>query len=156
MNDAIQIAAELLSDKPIAIYSSPYRRARQTIEPLAILAGISIVTIDDLRERLPSPRLVDDYRAHMRRAWLDFDYALACGESSREAQRRAMRVLDQLRASHSTGVVVLASHGNLIALALNALAPQVDHDFWNTTPLPAVYRLRFARGRWWAEGPGLQ
>jgi len=155
LRDATEMAETLCAEKPIAIYSSPYRRARQTIEPLATLAGLSIVTIDDLRERLLSPNLSDDYREHARRAWEDFDYALEGGESSREAQRRVMQVLDELRNRHPKGIVVLASHGNLIALALNAITRHVGHDFQAAMPVPAVYRLRFADGAWQAEGPGL-
>jgi broad specificity phosphatase PhoE len=49
-----------------------------------------------------------------------FDHVLPCGESSRQAQYRILRVLDELRAKHETGTIVVASHGNLIALALHA------------------------------------
>ena len=49
--DAFRVAAAL-ADLPIhAIYSSPYTRARQTVEPLSTARGLPIVTIDDLRER---------------------------------------------------------------------------------------------------------
>ena len=69
-------------------YSSPYLRARQTIEPIAQARGLTIETVEDLRERLLSPADLPDWRAHLKRSWEDFDYAPAGGETSREAQAR--------------------------------------------------------------------
>jgi 2,3-bisphosphoglycerate-dependent phosphoglycerate mutase len=153
--DARALAIELARENPVALYASPYPRARQTIDPLAQHLGLAIETIDDLRERLLSPNLMDDYRPHMRRAWENFDYVVAGGESSREAQARMLRVLTDVRSRHENGTVVMASHGNLIALALHASNLRVDHDFWESMPLPAVYRLESAGERWRASGPGL-
>jgi 2,3-bisphosphoglycerate-dependent phosphoglycerate mutase len=46
------LVADLLLDRPIdRIYSSPYRRAMQTISPLAQHLDLQITTIRDLRER---------------------------------------------------------------------------------------------------------
>ncbi|HXW84216.1 MAG TPA: histidine phosphatase family protein, partial [Candidatus Binataceae bacterium] len=153
---ALALAAELATHRPVALYSSPYPRARQTIEPLALQLGIAIETIDDLRERLLTAAPLKNWRDELRRAWEDFDFKLAGGESSREAQLRVLRVLNDLRARHAHGAIELASHGNLIALALNAMVPRVDFDFWESIPLPAVYRLEFVLGRWRvASGPSL-
>ena len=62
-----------------------------------------------------------DWRAHLKRSWEDFDYAAPGGESGRIAQARIVRVLDTIASRHSAGTVIVASHGNLIALALNAI-----------------------------------
>jgi hypothetical protein len=46
---------------------------------------------------------------------------------------------------------VVASHGNLIALGLHSIAPDlVDFAFWEQMPMPAVYRLGGGR----PTGPG--
>jgi broad specificity phosphatase PhoE len=84
---------------------------------------------------LPAPNINDDWRIHMRRAWQDFDYVLAHGESSCQAQHRVLRVVDDLRARHEAGTIVAACHGNLIALALHAMANGIDPDFWKAVPL---------------------
>jgi 2,3-bisphosphoglycerate-dependent phosphoglycerate mutase len=117
---------------------------------------IAIECVDDLRERLLAPNLNDDWQIHMQRAWHDFDYVLPGGESSRQAQYRVLRVLDELRTSHETGNIVAASHGNLIALALHAVANGIDHEFWKAMPLPAVYQLGWVKGHWRAHGPRLR
>ena len=47
-----------------------------------------------------------------------------------------------MRKRHTNDRVIVASHGNLIALALHAYAPDVvEFDFWAAMPMPAVYQL---------------
>src|SRR5271167_685658 len=125
MRDAQQLCDTLASTRIDAAYSSPYLRARQTIEPIALARGLTIVTVEDLRERLLSPVDLPEWRAHLKRSWEDFDYAPPGGETSRDAQSRIVRVLDTLATRHAAGTAILASHGNLIALALNAFKPSV-------------------------------
>ncbi len=104
--------------------------------------GIAIETIHDLRERMLSPTPFADWRAHLMRSWSDFDYAPEGGETSRVAQRRVLAVLERVAARHADGgVIALASHGNLIALALNAFDARVDFNFWEAIKMPAVFRL---------------
>jgi len=161
LRDAEELADTLAADAfaqipPARVYSSPYRRAIQTVAPIAQRHGIDIEIIEDLRERLLSPAPLPDWRAHLQRCWRDFDYAPAGGESSSRAQRRVVAVFEELRARHRGEMVVVGSHGNLISLALHTLEPRVNYDFWNAIPLPAVYRIEFrdARGRI-ISGPGM-
>jgi 2,3-bisphosphoglycerate-dependent phosphoglycerate mutase len=147
--DAERLASDFDATRITALYSSPYPRARQTIEPIARSLNLGIETIDDLRERLLASPPLPDWREHLQRSWQNFDYVPAGGESSRDAQQRVLAVLDQIRARHTDGeAVILASHGNLIALALNAFDASVDFDFWEAIPLPAVYRLEHTPGGW--------
>jgi 2,3-bisphosphoglycerate-dependent phosphoglycerate mutase len=83
IGDAQQLRDTLASMRIDAAYSSPYLRARQTIEPIADARGLTIVTVEDLRERLLSPVDLPEWRAHLRRSWEDFDYAPPGGETSR-------------------------------------------------------------------------
>jgi 2,3-bisphosphoglycerate-dependent phosphoglycerate mutase len=139
--DALQLRDALASTHVDAAYSSPYLRARQTIEPIAQARGLNIETVEDLRERLLSPVDLPDWREQLKRSWEDFDYAPVGGETSRDAQARVVRVLDTIASRHSSGTVIIASHGNLIALALHAFAPGVDDEFWESIPMPAVFTL---------------
>ncbi len=147
--DAERLAVEFDGTTPSALYSSPYPRARQTIEPLARRFNLAIKTLADLRERLLSSEPLPNWHEHLSRSWSDFDYALASGESNRDAQRRILVVLDQIRARHSNDdVAIVASHGNLIALALNAFDQSVDFNFWESIPLPAVFELEHTNAGW--------
>jgi 2,3-bisphosphoglycerate-dependent phosphoglycerate mutase len=140
--DAIGLADDFETITLDALYASPYPRARQTIETIAKRRGIAIETIHDLRERMLSSAPLADWRAHLMRSWADFDYAPEGGETSRIAQRRVLAVLEQIAARHSdANAVALASHGNLIALALNAFDARVDFRFWESIKMPAVFRL---------------
>jgi 2,3-bisphosphoglycerate-dependent phosphoglycerate mutase len=139
--DAMDLCERLSSTRIDAAYSSPYLRARQTIEPIAQARHLSVETIDDLRERLLSPSDLPEWRSHLKRSWEDFDYAPPGGETSRVAQARVVRVLDMIASRHTAGTVILASHGNLIALALNAFNSNVNYKFWESMPMPAVFTL---------------
>ncbi len=139
---ANELADELEPYSLGAIYSSPYLRARRTVEPLARRRGLQVQELADLRERLLSPSATPDWRDQLHRSWADVDYALDGGESGRVAQRRAMAVLDLLRLRHLRGGrLVAASHGNLISLILQSLEPAVNVDFHLAMPMPAIYHL---------------
>ena len=147
------LAERLMGHDISAVYTSPYPRARQTVEPLADRLGIPVTVIADLRERLLGPAPVPSWRDHVERSWADFSYSLEGGESSAQAQARVLGVLEPMLDRHSTSTAVAASHGNLIALALHAFAPQaVDFEFWRTMPMPAVYAIRQGET---PAGPGL-
>jgi 2,3-bisphosphoglycerate-dependent phosphoglycerate mutase len=140
---AEELAEELEPFGLLAIYSSPYARARQTVEPLARRRELPIQELTDLRERLLNPDAPrDDWRELLEHSWADPDYALPGGESGRMAQRRALAVLDLLRAHHPDGGrLLVASHGNLISLILQALEPDVGVEFHLAMPMPALYHL---------------
>jgi 2,3-bisphosphoglycerate-dependent phosphoglycerate mutase len=138
---AASLAVELSAEPIAAVYSSPYPRARETVEPLAAALGLPIAVLDDLRERLLSPDAFDDWLSALRRSFDEPDYALPGGESSRQAGERVAAVLDGVAALHRGQTVVCASHGNLLALALRQHDPAIGFEFWRRMPMPAVYRM---------------
>ncbi len=149
---AEQLADELAGLGIEQVYTSPYPRAMQTVEPLARRLGLDPVVVEDLRERLLAPGPLAGWMVQLERSWADFAFALPGGESSAEAQARVWRVLQPLSEQHRTGMAVVASHGNLIALALHRLVPAVDVAFWRAMPVPAVYTLASDGA---VTGPGL-
>ena len=103
----------------------------------------------DLRER----RLSLDAHRHVARdagaLLVGCRFALPGAESGRDAQRRAIGMLDLLRSRHPDGGrLVLGSHGNLISLILQALEPGIGYDFHMAMPMPALYRLTHDGLRW--------
>ncbi|HET6381122.1 MAG TPA: histidine phosphatase family protein [candidate division Zixibacteria bacterium] len=140
---AEELADELEPYSISAIYSSPYRRAVQTVEPVARRRGMEVQLITDLRERLLTTVPRDDWQDQLARAWADPDYALAGAESGREAQLRGIGVLDLLRVRHPDGgTLLVGSHGNLISLILHRFEPEVDVRFHLAMPMPAIYHLQ--------------
>jgi 2,3-bisphosphoglycerate-dependent phosphoglycerate mutase len=158
LSDAGRVAAdELASELEVytisAIYSSPYPRALETVAPIARGRGMEIQLLADLRERRLSPQPMDDWHSALERAWTDADFAPPGGETGRDAQRRAVAILDLLRSRHPDGGrLVLGSHGNLISLILQALEPDVDYAFHMAMPTPALYRLTHDGLRWRVMG----
>lgn len=95
--DALRVGALLRSEPIQAVYSSPYTRARQTVEPLAQALGLPIVEEWDLRERelgeFPAEMSFDEA---VRKTWADFAFSFPGGESSTEAQLRGLGCLQML------------------------------------------------------------
>jgi 2,3-bisphosphoglycerate-dependent phosphoglycerate mutase len=140
---AEQLAEELEPYVITSVYSSPYLRAVETVTPTARRRELEVHILPDLRERRLTPGPTADWQDHLRRAWADPDYALQGAESGRQAQRRAMSLLDLLRTRHADGGrLLVGSHGNLISLVLQAFEPAVDHDFHLAMPMPAIYHLQ--------------
>ena len=156
LRDAEALAEKLAGIQPDRVYSSPYRRAIQTVTPIANRHAMKVELVEDLRERLLSPGPVPDFREQLQRCWRDFDYAMPGGESNRIAQTRVMSVFADLGRRHDEGLIILGSHGNLVSLGLHALEPKVDYDFWNAMPTPAIYRIEYREGAGRVvSGPGI-
>jgi 2,3-bisphosphoglycerate-dependent phosphoglycerate mutase len=150
---AAELAYELEAYQVTAMYSSPYARSLETLEPIARLRRIEVHQLVDLRERRLSLEPHEEWRETLERSWADPDFAMPGAESGREAQRRATGALDLLRMRHPDGGrLVIGSHGNLISLLLHALEPEVNCAFHLAMPTPAVYRLTHDGLRWRVMG----
>jgi 2,3-bisphosphoglycerate-dependent phosphoglycerate mutase len=144
--DALTLARRLAETPVDAIGSSPFRRAVETIEPLAWACGLEPVIVDDLRERtlvVPPGATFEDAVAA---AWGSPDERVGGSESNRDAAARGRRVVDDLVARHAGQRVVLSTHGNLLALVLNALDPAFGLEAWRALTFPDAYRLTFRDG----------
>ncbi len=137
-----QRVADLLQNYPIrAIYSSPERRAYQTISPLAERMGISIKIEADLGERKLGDAVFEDFFGAVQATWQNPSFAHPGGESSVEAQRRGLALVKRLQAESPDEAFVLSTHGNLMALILQAFDPCIDFAFWKSLTMPDVYNL---------------
>lgn len=106
------------------IISSPFKRAIDTIRPLARHFHLKIECDQLLRERFFHPSEFQDGKnldsheldAKLKHSFVDLDYK-ACeeGESNKECQERAHKFLKTL---DDVGVTVVVSHGNFIAMLL--------------------------------------
>jgi 2,3-bisphosphoglycerate-dependent phosphoglycerate mutase len=129
---------DVLGGVPItAIYASPARRARETTAPLAARLGLSIHILPDLRERALGHGAVDDFFGAVKMAWSDPSFAHPGGEFNTAAQRRGVAVVHRLQERHPDEHVVLATHGNLLAL-VPATVAKTDPSFLGFAPVPFV------------------
>ncbi len=147
--DAEQLASRFVAVELEAIYSSPYRRARETIEPLARAKKLSILEIRDFRERtlgdgpFADPTFLDAVRA----TWEDFGFIHPGGESNASAQRRARLALNELLVRHAGRPIAISTHATLLALIVNSIDPSFGFEFWRQITMPDLYRLEIYDNR---------
>ena len=135
---------EFLAYKSItAIYSSPYQRAIQTVEPLAQSLKLAIQTDKRLIERkLSSQAIADqDFEEAFMQLWSRPTLSLAGGESNQQAQQRALALLHELESKHQNEEIIISSHGNLICILLSAFDSSIDYNFWHNLSMPDVLVL---------------
>ena len=138
------VQLEFLAYKSItAIYSSPYQRAVQTVEPLAQSLKLAIQTDKRLIERkLSSQAIADqDFEQCLMQLWSQPTFSLVGGESNQQAQQRALAFLYELESKHQNEEIIISSHGNLICILLSAFDSSIDYNFWCGLSMPDVLVL---------------
>ncbi len=141
---AAALVADRLASRPIvAVYTSPARRSVETMEPLAMRLGLRLEPISDLRERELPVVPPNEFGALVRQAWSSPDEGPGGGESNLEAQARGLAVVRTVVARHVGSQVVLGTHGNLLALVLNALDSRFGYEFWQGLSFPDIYKVTF-------------
>ncbi|NTU82153.1 MAG: histidine phosphatase family protein, partial [Chloroflexales bacterium] len=138
---ASHVAALLCGEPIAAVYASKAQRTEQTVTPLAEALGLTVRTVKKLRERRLSAEPVDDHAAAVAWCWAHPEAALPGGESNREAQRRGVKIIAELASRHAGEVIVVGTHGNLLALILQHFQPGVDYAFWRQLTMPDIYAL---------------
>jgi 2,3-bisphosphoglycerate-dependent phosphoglycerate mutase len=135
-----------LSDKDIhAAYSSPYRRAIETISDFAKGQGLNIRTLDGFREwhRRGDPTVnFDDF---CRRHWEDHDYRYADGESLCQVQSRNIAALERILGECKGQNVIVGTHGMALSTVIHYYDPRFGYgDFARLLPLmPMIVKLTF-------------
>lgn len=148
---AIALSERLADEMSIgAIYSSPFRRAIETVTPLAKRLDIAVTPLEELRERWLSDRVLeyDAFLATYRKTWDAAEFSPPGGESRLSTQTRALEALDHIREKHPGEVVVAATHGGLIGCLLRALDEEMQFEEAMQTPMPAVFAIRHDAGAW--------
>jgi len=128
-----KLVTKTLKDKNIsAIYSSPYKRAYDTVKDLAQVIGVEINIVEGFRERKVDTVWVDDFKTFSRKQWDDFDFKLECGECLREVQDRNVAALNDVLKNNLGRNVVVGSHGTALSTIINYFNPDFRYDgFWS-------------------------
>jgi 2,3-bisphosphoglycerate-dependent phosphoglycerate mutase len=144
LQQALELVEILATLSPAAVWSSPYRRAIQTVEPTAQALSLPVRTRWELREWDDGLSYTDDWEPHYARSWADPSYARPEGESLNQLTVRAVTAVQALAHDNRGRLVIAASHGTFISHALSGFGVRADWTFWQRMPMPAIYRLRFA------------
>ncbi len=134
------------------VYSSPRRRTIETIEPFTRAAGLGLRVHQDLREAEGIEIWVDDFAAHVKRLWDDFDLSIDDLESHRQCQRRMVRAVTELASEHAEETVLCSSHGQAIALFLNHVESTFGYEEWAAMRMPDLRKVTWDGERFsWDE-----
>lgn len=121
---ADEVAARLARVGITAIYTSPLERCVQTVEPLAAATGLPLRPSAELIEmdagtwtgrRLSQLRRLKDWKVVQRSP---SHFAFPGGEGFVAAQARVWGELERIARRHRGGRVVVATHGDLVRIAL--------------------------------------
>lgn len=120
------------------IHSSPMLRAVETIQPFSAINNINIQLHDELQERILSQIPLEDWKSELQKTFLDFEYKINGGESSKEALLRILNLVNQL---DETKNHIIVSHGDLLSLLINYY--DSSFGFGNSLKMknPALYKL---------------
>ncbi|WP_026694719.1 histidine phosphatase family protein [Peribacillus kribbensis] len=131
-------------NKPIdRILSSPFTRAVQTIEPLALSLGIPVEIDDRLSERVFSPKEMENWKELLEQTFRDMDFCLEGGETNNSGLARVESLIKDLLASPEESVI-LVSHGNLSTLILHYIDSKYGfHDLMAMTN-PDVFKITYS------------
>ncbi|MEK3767337.1 histidine phosphatase family protein [Paenibacillus sp. FSL R5-0887] len=145
--DAYRIKELLAEEKITYFVSSPYRRAVETIKYLAEASNQEIELYEELRERAIGSAEIeiseDDFLQGIRTSFSDKQYKMPDGESTQEAQERAIPVIKQLIQQHKGGKIALGTHGNIMTIILNYFDKKYGYEFFEQTSKPDIYKLEF-------------
>lgn len=133
--------AETLAAAGIArIVTSPFLRAQQSADPLAVRLKLALETDARLVERTLTTADLPDWFERLRASFDDFDLCLPGGESNRMAQARGVAALEEILAQDLSTTAVV-THGNLMALLLHHFDPRFGFDAWHALTNPDIYRI---------------
>ncbi len=148
------IQAKSLSDKLVklglnssTIYSSPFRRAMETITPFAQTnTNIKIIQKAELEEiHMPKDDKLSKHQM-IEKMWNDENFKIGNGASHKEHYDKIKQFLNEIFEDfkNNQNDLVIISHGVLIGIILKFFF-KVDFKYndWKTMTMPDIYFLNF-------------
>lgn len=148
--DAEKVTALMSNQEIDLIISSPYKRAIQTVEEIAIAKNLEVKIYEDLRERqlkgtykLPA----EEIQQAIKKSYEDPDFNLPGGESVKDVQNRAIPIIKNLLIEYAGQTIVIGTHGNVMTIIMNYFDKEYGYEFWEKTSKPDIYKLVFSGER---------
>lgn len=141
-----ELVTAFLAERDVdLIFSSPYKRAVDTVADFAYKSGLEIHTVEGFRERKVDSCWIEDFDGFCRRQWADFDYKLSDGETLREVESRNIAALNGILDACPGKRIVIGGHGTAISTVLHYFDPAFGYgDFCRIKHLmPWVVKLTF-------------
>ncbi|MFB1082234.1 histidine phosphatase family protein [Jeotgalibacillus sp. JSM ZJ347] len=133
----------LLKENIEVIVSSPYVRARQTLEGLAKELNIDVIIDKRFRERDLAARdhHFDDPLSAIKKVFDDPDFRFPEGESNNEVIERGIDGLKEVVGEHQGKRIAIGIHGNIFACMMSWFDDRYGFEFSLQTTKPDIYKL---------------
>lgn len=128
------------------LYSSPYRRAQDTIAPYAAASAQVVTVLDKLRERLLSPVPLPDWQDHIARSFDDPDHAPEGGESHNDLGYRANVALKDIM-RRGGAMPAFVTHGGLASCLFHQVNSDFGIDGWRSLRNPDLFAIDISGGK---------
>ena len=145
-NELVEIFENLHIDD---MFSSPYKRTIQTIEPISIKKNIKIKLIEDFRERKISDEWINNFKDYSERQWTDFNYKLENGESLYEVQSRNILTLEKILIEKNGRTIIIGTHGTALSTIINFYDKSFQYkEFMEIVNLmPYIVKMEFENSK---------
>jgi len=142
------LVTEFLADKNIdLVFSSPFKRAVDTLADFAEKTGHEIRLIEDFRERRSDSDWdrKTDFIPLIKRQWCDFSYTLSDGESLFDVQARNIAALEAILCENNGKNIAIGTHGTALSTIINYYDNSYNFDDFAAMALitPWVVRIEF-------------
>ncbi|ASA20811.1 histidine phosphatase family protein [Paenibacillus donghaensis] len=145
LKDARVISDILMNEEIALLISSPYKRAIDTISFLAEALNQEIHRYEELRERaIVSTEIEIAHEEILRgieRSFSDVNYKMQGGESTLEAQKRVIPLIEKIINQYKGKKVAVGTHGNIMTIILNYFDQEYGYAFFAQTSKPDIYKL---------------
>lgn len=128
LKDSLKVTECLRSKGIHKIYSSPFRRAFDTVRNLAESLSFDIEVVENLRERKVDDVWIEDFNEFAKAQWTNFQYKLANGESLNEVQKRNIEALQQILKENMDKNIVIGTHGTALGTIINYYDKSFDYS----------------------------
>lgn len=144
ITDSRKVSEKLQDVEFDSFISSVYKRAIQTLEPLA--HNENIEEFEELREKtLKGQYKIDEKSLEntIKKSFVDIDFKLEGGESTREVQNRAIPIIENVLKNDEIQNIAVGTHGNILTCILNYYHQNIGYDFWKSSSKPDIYKCKF-------------
>lgn len=162
LSQASTVAQRLARLRPVAVYSSGMRRARQTAEPIGRACETSPEVVEALHERRMGPlsgvRKEEGWQVYVdaMARWKagDLGFTHEGGESYEEMASRVVPALRELAVRHEGETIAVVAHGVVIRVLLTTLLGDLGPQDFDRIGIDfvAVNDLRWDGTRWRSAG----
>ena len=123
--DDRKLVTSFLEEKSIdVVFSSPFKRAVETVKDFADIYGYDVKIKEEFRERKVDNFWIDNFHEFSKKQWEDFNYKLSDGESLRQVQERNIAALKEVVREYQDKGIVIGSHGTALSTVIHYFMPE--------------------------------